>query len=166
MSDIKPLTHVHGEDDAGDEMPRQRRTRILKKGKIIFQGGLRSIPCIVRNLSEGGAMLQFEQAFLLPQEFQLQMDLEDFEVTCVRRWEDGLQFGVQFISEKRSIGRMRAQVLKSSEEALTKQTDEQQESLDGFFQRRHMDDPKPVAEQPVRRTRPAGSSKPGFGKRR
>jgi hypothetical protein len=146
---------------------RPRRTRVLKKGKIIFQGGLRSFPCIVRNLSDGGAMLQFETAFMAPPQFELQIDLENFEVTCEKRWEDGLKMGVQFISEKRIVGAQRAQSLKTSEEALKSEIDLLHDSPDNFFTRQHMmDDGKRSQQQPVRRARPAGSGKPAFGKRR
>lgn len=144
---------------------RDRRSRVLKKGKIIFQNGLRSTPCIVRNISDGGALLHFETAFLLPQHFELHIDLEDFEVTCERRWEDGLKCGVQFISEKRRIGKVRAQTLKTSEEALTPDADPTQETLDTFFQRRVHEAPvRPP--QPIHRPRPSGPTKPTFGKRR
>ncbi|GAA0787861.1 PilZ domain-containing protein [Roseibium denhamense] len=150
---------------AETDMPRSRRSRVLKKGKIIFQKGLRSIPCIVRNISDGGAMLQFEQAYMLPKQFDLQIDLEDFEVSCERRWEDGLKCGVEFVSEKRMIGRQRAQVLKTSEEALLKDTDDETDGLDGYFQRKHFDNPQAVP-QTVRQPRRTGGGRPAFGKRR
>ncbi len=161
-------------DSSGAQDGRERRTRVLKKGKIVFQGGLRSLPCIVRNLSDGGALLQFEQAFLLPPQFDLHIDLENFEVTCVKRWEEGLRCGVQFIGEKRQVVAQRAQILKTSEAALNVETDPNQESLDDFFVRSARDQKDGRQQhaqqnlgqqQPVRRTRPAGG-KPGFGKRR
>ncbi|POF32295.1 PilZ domain-containing protein [Roseibium marinum] len=167
MSDAKPEPQsFHPEEDPSDLLPRQRRARVFKKGKMIFQNGLRSIPCTVRNISEGGAMLQFEQAFLLPKEFDLQIELEDYEVTCERRWEDGLRCGVQFVGEKRHTSKQRAQVLKTSEEALKVEVNERTESLDNFFAR------KLAAEKPqqpggsAQRTGPAGGGKPTFGKRR
>ena len=166
MPDTKPTNLAHAEDDASELVPRERRARVFKKGKMVFQNGLRSIPCTVRNISEGGAMLEFEQAYMLPREFELMIDLENYEVTCERRWEEGLRCGVQFISEKRPHSAMRAQVLKTSEDALTSELDERRDSPDNFFARKHMDDPQPVPQQ-SRRTRPApGGGKPTFGKRR
>ena len=143
-------------------------SRALKKGKLIFNRGLRSVPCIVRNLSESGAKLEFEQAYLLPQEFVLQIDLEDFEVTCQKRWEDGLRCGVEFISGKRAVSQMRSQTLKSSDEALAEEIDELRDSPDNFFSRKRvLDQHKPnEPEQPSRSVRQAASSTKGFGRRR
>jgi len=167
MSDTMPEPQQTPEDKDGDPTERARRMRALKKGKLVFNRGLRSVPCIVRNLSENGAKLEFEQAYLLPPEFVLQIDLEDFEVTCERRWEEGLRIGVEFVSEKRKVSQQRAQILKSSEEALKDDIDEVRDSPDNFFSRKRVqDEKKKMAEQPVRRTRPAAVDKPGFGRRR
>ena len=95
MSDAKPFPHAPADESASEQMPRERRARVFKKGKMVFQNGLRSIPCMVRNISEGGALLEFEQAYMLPKEFDLHIDLEDYEVTCERRWEEGLRCGVR-----------------------------------------------------------------------
>lgn len=168
MSDIDPVANAGnaGGDEEQDLVPRERRARVFKKGKMIFQKGLRSLPCTVRNISEGGALLEFEQAFLLPREFDLHIDLEDYEVTCERRWEEGLRCGVKFISEKRRVGQQRAQVLKSSEEALKSDIDERRDSPDNFFARRHLNDGQQREPEPARRARPAADGKPSFGKRR
>jgi len=153
--------------NAGDHKERARRARSLKRGKLVFQRGLRSVPCIVRNLSEGGAKLEFEQAFLLPQEFVLQIDLEDFEVTCEKRWVDGLRCGVAFISEKRRVGKLRSQVLGTSEHAMVEEDNDRQVSPDDFFARRRRSEQQtPSQPLPVRSSRPSGDGKPGFGKRR
>lgn len=167
MSDAKSIPQQPADDSSSDQHPRERRARVFKKGKMVFQHGLRSIPCTIRNISEGGALLEFEQAYMLPKEFDLNIDLEDYEVTCERRWEDGLRCGVQFIGEKRPVSAQRAQVLKTSEEALKNDIDERVESPDNFFQRKHLDDARDAQPQPVvRRPRPAGGGKPTFGKRR
>ncbi|GAB2185092.1 PilZ domain-containing protein [Roseibium sp. LAB1] len=167
MSDARPFPQHTADESASEQMPRERRARVFKKGKMVFQHGLRSIPCIVRNISDGGAMLEFEQAYMLPKEFDLHIDLENYEVTCERRWEEGLRCGVQFIGEKRPVAAQRAQVLKSSEEALKGELDERRDSPDNFFQRRHMGEPHADERASVRRNRPdASAGKPTFGKRR
>lgn len=168
QSDTPASAAASRSSEADGLQERPRRMRSLKKGKILFQKGLRSIPCIVRNLSENGAKLEFEQAFLLPQQFTLQIDLEDFEATCERRWEDGLTCGVEFIGQKRAVSKQRSQVLKSSEQALREDIDALQDSPYNFFSRKRLMDQKAsqTPDQPVRRSRPAGGSKPGFGKRR
>jgi hypothetical protein len=118
MSDANSNPQSPADESISGPTPRERRARVFKKGKMVFQHGLRSIPCIVRNLSDNGALLEFEQAYMLPREFDLHIDLENYEVTCERRWEEGLRCGVQFISEKRYVTAQRAQVLRSSEDAL------------------------------------------------
>ncbi|MET1414563.1 PilZ domain-containing protein [Roseibium sp. HPY-6] len=168
MPDIKETNEQPTAKQEEGQNERARRMRALKKGKLIFNRGLRSVPCIVRNLSETGAKLEFEQAYLLPHEFVLQIDLEDFEVTCERRWEDGLRCGVEFTSEKRSVGKLRAQILKSSDEALKEEIDELRDSPDNYFSRKRVLDAQKQSahEQPTRTARPSASSKPGFGRRR
>jgi len=167
MSDAKHHPQSPADESASELMPRERRARVFKKGKMVFQQGLRSIPCVVRNISDGGAMLEFEQAYMLPKEFELHIDLENYEVTCERRWEEGLRCGVQFISEKRHVTAQRAQVLRSSEEALKSVLDERSESPDNFFQRRQIGEAVPERRESARRVRTVDSSgRPTFGKRR
>lgn len=168
MTDSENAAQSPFDDVESEQNERARRSRALKKGKLIFNRGLRSVPCIVRNLSESGAKLEFEQAYLLPQEFVLQIDLEDFEVTCQRRWEDGLRCGVEFISGKRAVGQLRSQTLKSSDDALQEEIDELRDSPDNFFSRKRVSDERrgDEPEQPARGTRPAASGAKGFGRRR
>jgi len=168
MPDTENAAQSTSDDLDTEQIDRARRSRALKKGKLIFNRGLRSVPCIVRNLSETGAKLEFEQAYLLPQEFVLQIDLEDFEVTCQRRWEDGLRCGVEFISGKRAVGQLRSQTLKSSDDALTEEIDELRDSPDNFFSRKRVQDEKrrDEAEQPSRGARRTANTTKGFGRRR
>lgn len=165
MPDTKPAPEQRQTADDAIAVPRARRARVFKKGKMIFQDGLRSIPCLVRNISDGGALLEFEQAYMLPKEFDLHIDLEDYEVTCERRWEDGLRCGVAFVGEKRPTGKERVQVLQSSEEALLNAPNERMEAPDAFLARIRPEN-APHSSEPVQRTRPAGAGKPTFGKRR
>lgn len=168
MPDTENAAQSPSDELETEQNERARRSRALKKGKLIFNRGLRSVPCIVRNLSDSGAKLEFEQAYLLPQEFVLQIDLEDFEVTCQRRWEDGLRCGVEFISGKRAVGQMRSQTLKSSDDALTEEIDELRDSPDNFFSRKRVLDRKrpDESEDAEANTRPTASSAKGFGRRR
>lgn len=118
MHDTDTPNHVEREDREDLEVPREHRARVLKKAKVLFKEGLRSVPCVVRNISPHGARLEFDQAYLIPKEFELRIELEGFEVTCERRWEEGLACGVQFVSEKRPIKLERTQVLRPSDQAL------------------------------------------------
>lgn len=112
-------------------------------------------------------MLEFEQAYMLPKEFELYIDLEDYEVSCERRWEEGLRCGVEFVGERRQVAQQRSQSLRTSEEALKKNDDDFVDSTSNFFNRRRDDTRTPVEPgQPLSRPRRTGSGKPTFGKRR
>jgi len=148
--------------EEAEQLPRERRTRVLKKGKVIFDGGLRSAPVVVRDLSSGGARLKFEQAYLLPKQFTLHIELEDFEVECERRWEDGLDVGVAFIGDKKQIKKERVQVLNTSDAALLDKVDEKRVALDGYYQRTH----KPDAGKPRDPVPRPSTGRRTFGKRR
>lgn len=166
MSDKK--TDQHLDANRKDEgVKRERRVRVLKKGKIVFQKGLRSIPCLVRDFSERGAQLEFEQPYMLPTEFKLQVDLGDFEVSCRRCWVEGLRCGVEFVGEKRRIAQMRSQTLKTSEEALKEEEDEFVDNTSNFFKRRQNDTTRHPAKPERSEKRPSGNrgGKPAFGKR-
>jgi hypothetical protein len=54
-----------------DERRRSPRMRMFKSGKILL--GTRGIPCTVRNLSDGGACLEFPSTYGIPPKFELVM---------------------------------------------------------------------------------------------
>jgi len=60
-------------------------------------------PCIVRNFSEGGALLVFNGAFALPSRFRLTVEAKGVDVMCEVRRRNGTEFGVQFIDEQTDI---------------------------------------------------------------
>ncbi|WP_428649729.1 PilZ domain-containing protein, partial [Roseibium sp.] len=144
---------------------RAHLARVFKKGKMVFENGLRSIPCTVRNLAEGGALLEFEQPYLLPAEFELYMELADYEVTCERRWEEGLRCGVEFVGDKRHKGKQREQVLQPSDVNLGTQNfrSETAESILDSKRGEPARQPKDPASATVP---PAGTGKRTFGKRK
>ncbi len=56
-------------------------------------------PCIVRNFSEGGALLEMPWPCELPDYFRLSIDAIEFDIGCERRHERPGAVGVQFISQ-------------------------------------------------------------------
>ncbi|WP_434052736.1 MAG: PilZ domain-containing protein [Roseibium sp.] len=146
-----------------DFTPRERRARVYKKGKMVFQNGLRSIPCVVRNISGGGAMLEFDQPYILPKDFELYIDLEDYEVSCERRWETGLKCGVMFTSERRHVPQKRYQTLSPSDAEL-------QSGFDAFHAHQeaveHEDGSEDATDAAGASETVPGSGKPSFGRRR
>jgi len=60
-------------------------------------------PCIVRNFSEGGALLVFSAPCPLPDRFRLTVDVKGLDVMCEVRRRGELEFGVQFVQEQADI---------------------------------------------------------------
>ena len=53
------------------EQRKSPRQRVLKGGHIVFNGGNSTIDCIVRNLSDGGALLRVASPIGIPASFDL-----------------------------------------------------------------------------------------------
>lgn len=80
----------------GEEKRRHPRRRVLKSGKIAFNGRHSTFDCTVRNLSDGGALLLFPRPPVLPAAFELR--LEDGTVhECRQAWQSMTAMGVAFI---------------------------------------------------------------------
>jgi hypothetical protein len=64
----------------------------------IHARGRPSVPCIMRDVSEGGALLQVEHPQWLPSRFRLRFEADGTEADCevVRRTEDAV--GVRFLA--------------------------------------------------------------------
>lgn len=60
-------------------------------------------PCVVRNFSEGGALLVFNAPFSPPDRFRLTVDAKGLDVMCEVRRRNGPEFGVQFVQEQTDI---------------------------------------------------------------
>ena len=58
--------------------------------------GRPAIPCVVKNISNGGALLEFETAEMLPFRFRIQIESEGIDCDCETRHQDGRFMGVQF----------------------------------------------------------------------
>ena len=80
----------------------QPRRRVLKSGKILFAQGACMFDCIIKNISDKGAMLQIENSINVPNEFQLYEPSSRFlhDVRVVRR--DNRVIGI-VIAATRSI---------------------------------------------------------------
>jgi hypothetical protein len=63
-------------------------------------GSRARIPCMVRNISPSGALIEFATVMDLPQRFRLDIDSDLFEVECEVRHLDGPSVGVEFTSNR------------------------------------------------------------------
>ena len=65
--------------------------------------GRQKIPCLVRNVSEGGALLEFEVPKNMPFMFKLVIDSKGFEAMCEMRHQGPTWMGVQFVNFERIV---------------------------------------------------------------
>ncbi|AYG67174.1 MULTISPECIES: PilZ domain-containing protein [unclassified Rhizobium] len=72
------------------------RKRTLLGAKIIFNDGRSVFDCIVKNLSDTGAMIQIENPLAAPNAFNLQFP-DDRLLPCEVRWRKINSIGVEFV---------------------------------------------------------------------
>lgn len=93
---------AHADDSAEVNRRAARRNRTLKKATIVFNGGFSAFDCIVRNLSDTGAMLQVS-SLGIPTHFELKMDAATLRRPCTVRWRTEAVLGVSFDDVERKI---------------------------------------------------------------
>jgi hypothetical protein len=81
-------------DDAANRRV-ARRMRTLKKATIILHGGYSVYDCVIRNLSDTGAMLQVAPLGI-PNHFDLRLDAPVPSHPCTVRWRTDSAMGVSF----------------------------------------------------------------------
>ncbi len=72
----------------------RRHTHTIGRVKLPGRG---SLPCIVRNLSDGGALLVFDRPEWLPFGFLLTIEGDDTTYGCEVRHHFGERVGVEFV---------------------------------------------------------------------
>jgi hypothetical protein len=72
-----------------------RRMRTLKKATIILKGGYSVYDCIIRNISDTGALLQVG-GIGIPSHFELRFDAPVPRHPCTVRWRTETSMGVSF----------------------------------------------------------------------
>jgi len=79
-----------------DERRSDRRSRTLKGGHVVYDGGFGAAECTVCNVSQSGAMVEFPGVVALPSEITLYIDSERQSWPCRVTWRDGRRIGVAF----------------------------------------------------------------------
>ncbi|WP_162916851.1 PilZ domain-containing protein [Dongia deserti] len=74
----------------------QDRRTILKGAKVVFNNGKGVMVCRVRDLSQGGARLEFPPRQALPDKFELHVAGQPVRL-CERRWTRNNIVGVRFV---------------------------------------------------------------------
>lgn len=73
------------------------RHRVLKRGVIVINSGRSTINCTLRNISKGGAKLQFDSLLGVPDTFDI-ITAEILRQTCKVAWRGGAEVGVAFVN--------------------------------------------------------------------
>ena len=74
----------------------ERRRRVYKRARIVFDNGYAVFDCIVRNLSGGGAMLEVETPLGVPRAFRIVMSHDAKGRPCRVVWRTEKRMGVAF----------------------------------------------------------------------
>ena len=81
-----------------DEINRRQtpRARTLKHARIIFNHGASVFDCVVRNVSETGALLFVGGPVGIPHKFELAYGVANHGHPCTVRWRTEASLGVSF----------------------------------------------------------------------
>lgn len=77
------------------------RKKTLKEARVVLRDWS-TINCIMRNLSDGGAALQFSDPIGLPETFDVLIVSTNMLMPARRVWEHGAAVGIQFTGAGRS----------------------------------------------------------------
>jgi hypothetical protein len=95
--------------DVEEPVSRARRTRVLLGGYAAFNQEHSAVPCVIRDLSESGARVEFDLGWIVPSHFVLFVDLEGFKVECEKVWHQGKLYGLRFTGPRIATERARRQ---------------------------------------------------------
>lgn len=93
---------VHGYDDMPLDVPSfveqrvEHRRRVLKSGTLYFNGGNAIFDCVVRNLTDDGAMLEMGETTGVPKSFELKID-DNEPVSSAIMWRTKKRIGLKFL---------------------------------------------------------------------
>jgi hypothetical protein len=73
----------------------ERRHRVLKEAEVWLTDRI-AVNCVVRDLSPGGARLEFEGPVCLPSEFRLHIVSADLTIPAAPVWLRKLEAGIRF----------------------------------------------------------------------
>jgi PilZ domain-containing protein len=78
------------------EHRRERRMRVLKMARIVFNGGYSVYDCRVKNLSESGALLEMASLLGIPNRFEIALEATAARRLCTVMWRTDRLMGVAF----------------------------------------------------------------------
>ncbi|MCA9148780.1 MAG: PilZ domain-containing protein [Planctomycetales bacterium] len=92
--------------------------RVLKRGMIGFRGQFAACPCVIRNISKHGALIELFDPLALPRRFTVHIEIDGIKADCELVWQSKNLAGVQFEGEMEQTMVHRRQVVRASENAL------------------------------------------------
>jgi two-component system cell cycle response regulator len=79
------------------------RRRILKAARITIGGHPTAAHCAVRDITEAGAKIRLQDATaLLPEQFELVVEIDGTEANCRTIWRKGGDLGVSFLATRQT----------------------------------------------------------------
>jgi hypothetical protein len=102
-------------DMSADKLQVERRQsprrRVLKGGVVAFNDRFVTLPCTVRDLSDGGARLRIEGSINAPDTFELIIEIDGLEASCEVVSRRGNEVSVRFTAPPRMLPPRRIQVV-------------------------------------------------------
>lgn len=98
-------------DKPRGERRQSPRRRVLKGGVVAFNDRHVTLPCAVRDLSDGGARLRIEGSITAPDTFELIIEIDGLEASCEVISRRGSEVSVRFTSPPRMVPPRRVQVV-------------------------------------------------------
>ncbi len=86
--------------DRVENRRRERRDRVLFRGRIVLHDGLSTIDCAIRDLSPHGARVTLQDQAVPPRSFSLVILDTGRVFDAIRRWQHGQSIGLEFSTEK------------------------------------------------------------------
>ena len=86
-------------DERVENRRRERRDRVLFRGRIILDDGFSTIDCVIRDLSPHGARVTVQDQAVPPRSFSLAVLDTGRVFDAVRRWQHGRSVGLEFSTE-------------------------------------------------------------------
>lgn len=85
---------------SGEERRTAGRRRVLKGATLHFNKGFGAAECVVRNLSDAGALLSMGETFAVPPRFDLKLSDEAGWRRAEIRWRAASRLGVEFVDAR------------------------------------------------------------------
>ncbi|MEM9028003.1 MAG: PilZ domain-containing protein [Pseudomonadota bacterium] len=98
-------------DVDADERRQAPRQRVLKGAVAAYADRHMSIDCMVRDISATGARLKSAHAQMIPDTFDLIIELDGLEAECEVVWRKDGELGVRFLGAPRQMSPRRKQVI-------------------------------------------------------